>query len=165
MENKRSRELRTSSYELFIGALSVLSIINLVLLLLPISDQVKQLILIVDVALTAIFLIDFTVRFVSAPVKSRYFFREGGWLDLIGSLPTLRIFRLFRVLRVSRLLRRYGLRNVFRELVSDPAQGGLLLAAFFAIVTMEFGCMFVLGVEQDAPGANILTGPDALCGE
>jgi len=162
MENQRSRELRTSSYELFIGALSVLSIINLVLLLLPISDQVKQLILIVDVALTAIFLIDFTVRFVSAPVKSRYFFREGGWLDLIGSLPTLRIFRLFRVLRVSRLLRRYGLRNVFRELVSDPAQGGLLLAAFFAILTMEFGCMFVLGVEQDAPGANILTGPDAL---
>ena len=46
MENQRSRELRTSSYELFIGALSVLSIINLVLLLLPISAQVKQLVLI-----------------------------------------------------------------------------------------------------------------------
>ena len=41
-----------SSYELFIGALSVLSVINLVLLLLPISGQVEQLILIVDVALT-----------------------------------------------------------------------------------------------------------------
>jgi hypothetical protein len=40
VENQRSRELRTSSYELFIGALSVLSIINLVLLL-PITDQVK----------------------------------------------------------------------------------------------------------------------------
>ena len=115
MENQRSRELRTSSYELFIGALSVLSIINLVLLLLPISDQVKQLILVVDVALTAIFLIDFTVRFVSAPVKSRYFFRGGGWLDLIGSLPTLRIFRLFRVLRVSRLLRRYGCARSFKS--------------------------------------------------
>jgi hypothetical protein len=56
MENQRSRELRTSSYELFIGALSVLSIINLVLLLLPISDQVKQLILVVDVALHSDFL-------------------------------------------------------------------------------------------------------------
>ena len=67
MKNQRSRELRTSSYELFIGALSVLSIINLVLLLLPISAQVKQLVLIVDVALTAIFLIDFTVRFVWPP--------------------------------------------------------------------------------------------------
>jgi voltage-gated potassium channel Kch len=162
MKNKRTGEQGISSYELFIGALSVLSILNLVLLVLPISSQVKQLILIVDVALTVIFLSDFTVRFVSAPSKSRYFFRGGGWLDLIGSLPTLRIFRLFRVLRVSRLLRRYGLRNVLRELVRDPAQGGLLLAAFFAIVTLEFGCMFVLGVEQNAPGANILTGPEAL---
>jgi voltage-gated potassium channel Kch len=162
MKNKRTGEQGISSYELFISALSVLSILNLVLLVLPISSQVKQLILIVDVALTVIFLSDFTVRLVSAPAKSRYFFRGGGWLDLIGSLPTLRIFRLFRVLKVSRLLHRYGLRNVLRELVRDPAQGGLLLAAFFAIVTLEFGCMFVLGVEQNAPGANILTGPEAL---
>jgi|SoiMethySBSTD1v2_1073268.scaffolds.fasta_scaffold05504_12 voltage-gated potassium channel Kch len=162
MKDRKSRELHASSYELFIGALSILSILNLVLLLLPITDQLKQLILIVDVGLTVIFLIDFTLRFVSAPVKSRYFFRGGGWLDLIGSLPTLRIFRLFRVLRVGRLLRQYGLRNVIRELVGNPAQGGLLLAVFFAIVTLEFGSMFVLGVEQKAPDANILTGVEAL---
>jgi voltage-gated potassium channel Kch len=162
MKNQRTRELRTSSYEIFIGGLSVLSILNLVLLLLPIADQVKQLILIVDAALTIIFLVDFTIRLASAPAKSRYFFRGGGWLDLIGSLPTLRIFRLFRVLRVSRLLRRYGLRNVLAELVANPAQGGLLLAVFFAILTLEFGCMFVLAVEHNAPGANILTGVEAL---
>jgi voltage-gated potassium channel len=115
MKNQRTRELRTSSYEIFIGGLSVLSILNLVLLLLPLSDEVKVLILIVDGALTVIFLIDFSIRLFAAPVKSRYFFKGGGWLDLIGSLPTLRIFRLFRVLRVSRLLRRYGLRNVLGE--------------------------------------------------
>ena len=160
MKNKRTEGI--SSYELFIGALSVLSILNLVLLVLPISGQVKQLIFIVDAALTVIFLSDFTVRLVSAPAKSRYFFRGGGWLDLIGSLPTLRIFRLFRVLRVGRLLRRYGLRKVLREIVANPAEGGLALAAFFALVTMEFGCMLVLGVEHKAPGANILTGPEAL---
>jgi hypothetical protein len=135
MKNKRRGEQGISSYELFIGGLSVLSILNLVLLVLPISGQAKQLILIVDVALTAIFLSDFTVRFASAPAKSRYFFRGGGWLDLIGSLPTLRIFRLFRVLRVSRLLRRYGLRNVIRELVRDPAQGGLLLMSYRIVMS------------------------------
>ena len=97
MKNQRTQSI--SSYELFIGALSVLSILNLVLLVLPISGQVKQLIFIVDTALTVIFLSDFIARLVSAPVKSRYFFRGGGWLDLIGSLPTLRIFRVFRVLR------------------------------------------------------------------
>ena len=83
MKNQRSRELRTSSYELFIGALSVLSDHQPgVTAATDQAPQVKQLVLIVDVALTAIFLIDFTVRFVSAPVKSRYFFRGGGWLDL-----------------------------------------------------------------------------------
>jgi voltage-gated potassium channel len=51
---------------------------------------------------------------------------------------------------------------VLREIVANPAEGGLALAAFFAIVTMEFGCMLVLGVEHNAPGANILTGPEAL---
>jgi hypothetical protein len=55
MKNKRRGEQGISSYELFIGGLSVLSILNLVLLVLPISGQAKQLILIVDVALTAIF--------------------------------------------------------------------------------------------------------------
>jgi hypothetical protein len=53
-EEQENRRAGISSYELFIGALSVLSILNLVLLVLPISSQVKQLILIVDVALTAI---------------------------------------------------------------------------------------------------------------
>ena len=53
MKNKRTEGI--SSYELFIGALSVLSILNLVLLVLPISSQVKQLIFIVDTALTVIF--------------------------------------------------------------------------------------------------------------
>ena len=43
-----------------------------------------------------------------------------------------------------------------------PLRAGVLLAAFFAIVTLEFGCMFVLGVEQNAPGANIRTGVEAL---
>jgi hypothetical protein len=48
MKNKRTGEQGINSYELFIGALSVLSILNLVLLVLPISSQVMQLILIVS---------------------------------------------------------------------------------------------------------------------
>ena len=66
---KRTGEQGISSYELFIGALSVLSIIKPRIGAVPISGQVKQLILVVDVALTVIFLVDFTVRFISAPVK------------------------------------------------------------------------------------------------
>jgi voltage-gated potassium channel len=155
-------ELRASSYELFIGVLSILSILNLVLLILPISAAVQQIVVIVDVALTLVFLIDFAIRFTSAPSKAGYFFRGGGWLDLIGSLPTLRIFRLFRVLRVARLLRRYGVRNVIRDFLANPAQGGLLLVGLLAVMTLEFGSMLVLGFEQRSSAANIKTGGDAL---
>src|SRR5262245_49515408 len=126
-------ELRSSSYELFIGALSMLSIVNLVLLLTPVSEPVHQIVMIVDVALTAVFLIDFGIRLAAASGKTRWFFRGGGWLDLIGSLPYLRVFRLFRVLRVSRLLRHYGARNVLRDLIRNPAQGGLLLVGLLSV--------------------------------
>ena len=160
--NEHGAGLRTSSYELFIGALSVLSIVNLVLILSPVSDQVKQLVLIVDFALTIVFLVDFTLRLVSAPTRSGYFLRGGGWLDLLGSLPTLRIFRLFRVVRVGRLLRRSGSKNILRDLLASRAQGGLLFVLLLAILTLEFGGMLVLGVEQYAPGSNIHTGPEAL---
>jgi voltage-gated potassium channel len=162
MEDGAGKELRTSSYELFIGALSILSIVNLVLLVIPVGDQVKDLVLIVDSALTVVFVIDFIIRLFSAPTKAGYFFRGGGWLDLLGSLPTLRIFRLFRVVRVGRLLRRYGARNVLRDLLASRAQGGLLFVTLLAIMTLEYGGIFVLGVEKHATNANILTGSEAL---
>jgi voltage-gated potassium channel Kch len=157
-----SKELRTSSYELFIGVLSIVSIVNLFLLLLPIDDQVQQVAFIVDAWLTVFFVADFLVRLRSAPDKSAYFFHGGGWLDLIGSLPTLRIFRLFRVIRVTRLLREYGLKNIIKDLTRSPAEGGLLFVVLLAIITLEFGGMLVLGFERHAPNANILTGPEAL---
>jgi voltage-gated potassium channel len=162
MANGAGKELRTSSYELFIGALSILSILNLALLISPVTDQVKQLVLIVDTALTVVFVSDFAVRLLAATDKAGYFFKGGGWLDLLGSLPTLRIFRLFRVVKVGRLLRRHGARAIARDLLASRAQGGLLFVLLLAILTLEFGGMFVLGVEKHATDANILTGPEAL---
>jgi voltage-gated potassium channel len=116
----------------------------------------------VGTVLTVVFVTDFIIRLFAAPSKTAYFFKGGGWLDLLGSLPTLRIFRLFRVVRVGRLLRRYGARKVVRDLLASRAQGGLLFVSLLAILTLEFGGIFVLGVEQHAANANILTGAEAL---
>jgi len=160
--NDRHVELGGSSYELFIGALSILSIFNIVLLLLPISTQQHDLVFIVDSWLTVIFITDFLLRLKRAPVKSQYFFRGFGWLDLIGSLPLLRIFRLFRVLRVYRLMHDYGFKNVLRDLVHSPAEGSLLFVILLVIVTLEFGGSAVLHFEHSAPNANITTGGDAI---
>ena len=109
-EPARSSELGNPGYELFILALSVLSIVNLVLILpfSPLEPQQQDVVLIIDAVLTIVFLGDFAHRLLTAERKSAYLFRGGGWLDLIGSLPLLRVFRIFRVLRVSRLLREFG---------------------------------------------------------
>lgn len=162
MSTARHSELHGSSYELFIMALSVLSILNLILLIVPISSDIKQIVFIVDGGLTIIFLSDFTLRLFSAPTKSGYFFHNRGWLDLLGSLPALRIFRIFRVVRVGKLLREEGGRKVLRDVWRNRAEGGLLLVALFGILTLEFGGMIVLYFETRAPNGNILTGGEAL---
>src|SRR5260370_33098323 len=101
-----------TNYELFILALSVLSIFNLILEFLPINPYVKTLVEIVDVALTPIFLADFCYRLFSAPSKVGYLIKGGGWLDFIGSLPfpALRLARLFRMWGVVRGVCRIGAR-------------------------------------------------------
>ena len=111
-----------TNYEFFILALSVLSIFNLLMEILPTTDPyVKNLLNIIDIALTPIFLADFLYRFFNAPSKLRYLTRGGGWLDFIGSLPFpgLRIARLFRMWRVYRGLRLIGMRNIWADVSSE----------------------------------------------
>jgi voltage-gated potassium channel len=156
-------DLRSTTYELFILAISILSIVNLVLYFaLPWRSQAWWLVGMVDGALTVIFVIDFSLRFFSADSKRRYFFRGGGVFDLLGCLPALRIFRLFRIVRAVRIIRRLGGRRIFGELREGFAAGTLYLVVFFGITTLEFVGLLELHFEEDAPGANITTAGDAL---
>ena len=103
-------------------------------------------------------------RGLTADSKSRYFFREFGWADLLASLPfeQLKILRVFRVLRVFRLLRAYGAKNIARSLVKDRAGSALYVLLLMGILVLEFGSLAILRLEQDAAGANITTGSDAI---
>ncbi len=153
-----------TNYELFILALSVLSIFNLLLEILPIDPYVKNLVEIFDVALTPIFLGDFLYRLISAPSKGGYLIKGGGWLDFIGSLPFpgLRLARLFRMWRVYRGLRRIGMRNMWQAYRKSRAESALLTVIFLAIVVLEFASIFVLVTERNDANANIKTASDAL---
>lgn len=153
-----------SNYEFFILALTVLSIFNLILEFLPINQDVKTLLLTIDVGLTPIFLFDFLSRLFSAPSKVGYLFKGGGWLDFIGSLPFpgLRLARLFRMWRVYRGLRRIGMRNIWRTFLKSRAESALLTILFLTIVVLEFAGIFILVTEGHDPTANIKTASDAL---
>jgi voltage-gated potassium channel len=158
-------ELKNTAYEIFIGLLSILSIVNLVLMYAFAFDRSLQLILSAMNALfSVIFLGDFLYRLRTAPSAARYFFRGFGWADLLASLPfaQLKVLRVFRLLRVVRLLRGVGIRAVGRTLVHDRANSALMTLLLLGILVLQFGSLSILAVEEDADGANIRSASDAL---
>jgi hypothetical protein len=159
----KNPELKSPGYEIFIGALSVLSIVNIVLLYGVNDKSLSNVLRIMNAIFSATFLIDFTFRLLTAPSKSTYFFRHYGWADLLASLPfaQLKVLRLFRVLRVYRLLRDYGARNILRSLGRDRAGSALYILLFMGVAVLEFGSFGMLLIEQNAAGANITNASDA----
>jgi voltage-gated potassium channel len=157
-------ELGRTGYELFVGALSVLSLVNLVLLAALHDPGTQRIVEVLGVVLSLVFLVDFLVRLVRAPSRARYFWREFGWADLLASLPfpQVKILRVFRLVAVVRLLRRYGRHDIGRRLAADPASSALLALLLVGILVLQFGSLAVWRIERDVDGANILTAGDAL---
>jgi voltage-gated potassium channel len=158
------KELKNTGYEIFIGILSVLSIVNVVLLYVVDDANLDTVLYAMNWLLSAIFLADFTYRLLTAESKSRYFFRQFGWADLLASLPVeqLKILRIFRLIRVIRLLRAHGVKNIARSLITDRAGSALLTLLLMGMLVLEFGSLEMLHIEQYAPDANITSASDAL---
>jgi voltage-gated potassium channel Kch len=159
------RELKNIGYELFIGAISILSIVNLVMLAVFVSDPDIQMVLyIINGIMTPIFLGDFVYRIATAENRSAYFFRGFGWADLLSSLPfpQLKILRFFRLWRVIRLFMEFGVRNLVHEFVTHRAENALLTVGFLVLCVLEFGSLAVLRAEMASPDANITDASDAL---
>src|SRR5438094_245103 len=89
-------ELKSSSAEVFVLGVSVLSIVNIGLLVLPFRGSVHEVVYIIDGVVCAVLLTDFFIRFHRG--GSSYVVHGGGWIDFLGSLPApgLRILRLVR---------------------------------------------------------------------
>jgi voltage-gated potassium channel len=157
-------ELSNTGYEIFIGLLSVLSLVNIVLLSLLRDKGLQTVVYAIDVLLSIVFLIDFLARLRRATSRLDYVFRQFGWADLLASLPfpQVKILRVFRLIRVTRLLRRYGAGNIARSLIRHRAGSALLSLLFIAVLVLEFGSLTILHVEKSAPEASITTASDAL---
>lgn len=163
MENKPS-ELKNTSYELFIGALSVLSIFNLILFYLLPDPEISAVVLIMDGVLSLIFLSDFLYRLFTSESKSAYFFRQMGWADLLASLPLpqFKILRIFRIVRVYRLGKEYGGSRMIKEFFANRSGSALLSLIFLMLLILEFGGLLMLSVESQSPDANITDASDAV---
>lgn len=161
---KEHPELKSVGYEIFVGILSILSIVNLVLLYAADDENLSQILFVMNALLSGIFMGDFLYRLFTAESKFDYFFRRFGWADLLASLPfeQVKILRLFRLIRVVRLLRELGPRNAARDLIEDRAGSALLMLLLMGLLVLEFGSLEMLNIEQYASGANITSSSDAL---
>ena len=157
-------ELKGTGYEIFVGVLSLLSIVNLVLMYVIHDAALDTVLLVMNVVFSAIFLADFGYRLATAPHRGAYFLRHFGWADLLASLPfpQFKVLRLFRVVRVIRLMRQVGPRKIWRTLVRDRAGSALYALLLMGVLVMQFGSLTILYLEESAPGANITTASDAL---
>jgi voltage-gated potassium channel len=164
VKKRLDSELKPIGYELFIGALSILSILNLVLLLFVKDPALETVIYVINGFMMPIFLGDFLYRFFTTESKSGYFFRNFGWADLLSSLPfpQLKILRLFRLWRVYRLFIRFGARNLLNEFLAHRADNALFTVVFLVMCVLEFGALAVLKAELKSPDANITTASDAI---
>jgi Ion transport protein len=150
-------------WEIFVLGCALLSILNLVLAFVIQSPDLTQVVTVMDGLLVIVFAIDFVRRLRVATDDRAYFVQGRGWLDLISTVPALRIARILRILRVMRIVRRTGgLERALTIFFKNRATGGLLLVVLIAILVLEFGSLAVLWAERPDPAANITTAGDSL---
>jgi voltage-gated potassium channel len=161
---RAASELKGTSYEIFVGALSVLSILNLALEAVIADQSLSYVLMAMNGLLSLILFVDFLYRLRTAPDRAAYFFRGFGWADLLASMPVqqVKIFRVFRIVRVVRLLRELGPKAIWRSLARDRASSALYVLLLVGLLMLEFGSLGMLYLEQNAPDGNIKTASDAL---
>jgi voltage-gated potassium channel len=160
---------RSTVYNLFILALILFSwVIMAGVLLGPHPDEVVWR---ADFFVCAILFADFCRNLWRAPSRADYFFKTGGWLDVLGSVPAvpgfpltslLHLARLNQVLRIARHLRGKDREDVLEETRREPARTALLTITIAALVLVTIASLLILWLEQDAPRAQIQNGADAF---
>jgi voltage-gated potassium channel len=157
------REELDFGYELFIAAISILSVFNMVLSYIPgVDPDAIRVVYIINAVLTLLFIYDFGLRFATAPSRSFYFIRNYGWADLLAIIPAFRIFRLFRIYKAYRIVEKHGGRQVLTYLSQNRAESALFILVLMVILIIEGGAFMVLQAERASSSANIQTASDAI---
>jgi voltage-gated potassium channel len=159
----KRREQLDFGYELFIAAVSILSVFNMLLAYIPGVDQdALNVVALIKAVLTLLFIFDFGLRLATAPSRSHYFIRDYGWADLLAVIPALRIFRLFRIYKAYRIIHKYGGRYILSYLSNNRAASALYILVVMVILIIESGGFMVLQAERAAASANIQSAGDAI---
>jgi voltage-gated potassium channel len=162
---------RGNAYNIFILVLTIMSLVVMALLLLPLSQATLDALIVFDNVICVIFLFDFVYNLARSNPKREYFIYRRGWLDLLGSIPSLGIFRftvllrlarLSRLARIARLLQGQNRRELVRDVVQNRGQYALFITFLSAFLVLSTATILILEFEGRSPDAKIITGGDAL---
>jgi hypothetical protein len=163
--NENKNELKNIGYDYFIGVISFLSILNIILAQILSEPVMKDVLLILNNFFSLIFLGDFLYRVLTAPSKKGYFICQYGWADLLSCIPhpIFKLLRFFRLYIIGRLIREAGIRRrIAITLLKDRAGSAMIVLLVLGIMMQEFASLAILKAEQPNPSANIKTASDAL---
>jgi len=143
--------------EITVGGLILLSVLLTLIELAidPTSDYLPLLVHLND-AITWLFVVELTLRFIGFPKKRRFF--RAYWIDILAVLPVLRMFRIFRAFRFLRLLRLLRLVGLFRRYATAFPyifrRGALEYVIILGLIflTILFGSSALLTFETSAGG-------------
>jgi voltage-gated potassium channel len=162
----------SNAYELFILLLTVLSLLDMVMLVFPrTAPQTQQLLEAYDLLFCLLFLFDFSMRLKRAASRRRYFFRHGGIFDLLGCVPGFGFFRftaLFRLCRISRLVRAIRMLRaqkkdgLWKDVLANRGQYAGFITLVLGATVLGVASVLVVQAESKALDANITTGGDGL---
>jgi voltage-gated potassium channel len=171
-ESPRKTGRQSNAYQIFILVLTVLSLLIMVWLILPITEQTRILLNYYDNLICFIFLYDFTMNMIDARKNHRnYFIKERGWLDLLGSIPSfgisqygglLRLARLSRLARITRLMRGQNKKELVDDIVKNRNQYTAFITILLTVIVLTIGSTLVLQFESKNPDSAIQTGWNAL---
>ncbi len=160
-----------NAYNIFILVLTIYSLALMVLLFMPLDPDTRSLVTLYDNAICVIFLIDFAVNLAGSRPRRAYFISARGWLDLLGSIPTLGfipftvLFRLARLSRLSRITRLLGGQNrtqLIRDVLANRSEYATFITLLLGGMVLSIASILVLQEESRSPDANIKTGGDAI---
>ncbi len=163
MPDDARSDIKGTSYELFMLLLSLLALANVfVVLIAGPSSVAGEVAVLIEIAITPLFLFDFVYRLLTSRSRWSYIIRRYGWADLIAVVPLLRLFRLPRVVSVVREARAVGMERITDDLYVSRASATFLLTVFAVIVVVEFAGIAEYYVEQGNPNANIVSAGDSI---
>ena len=159
-----------NAYEILILVLTITSLVLMVPLLLPIDPSVEAVLTFWDNIICFVFLADFSWNLWRSHPRRAYLVDGGGWLDLLGSIPSLgflrftgllRLFRLSRLFRIRRLLRGQDKTDLVADVLRHRQQYAVVITGLMVFLVLLMSSVLVVLFESQSPTANIRSGENA----